>query len=1303
MDKIAIIGMGCLFPDYAHKEKFWHTILHRGSFLCQDQFLDKTIERGGVPFSGTEFFAEYYSSEELEELESFGELYKWCAYIIDQSLKDAGYTAQPSKLERTGLIVGSVGQTTRDQIDFLGPFVTKNLEREINQIVGGDQFKYTFTPQLENLHPDSILADTRPIQYLAKKRGIKGPVVSFNAACASPLYALRLAGSYLNAGEVDMVIAGSQCYNETIGGIFGLFSKFGILCDIGESKPLDRDSKGLIPGSGAGLFVLKRLADATRDGDKILAVIESIGWSNDGGTSSGIMTPSTKGQVKALESAYENGLSREIDYIECHATGTEAGDQVEIKSLEEFFGFAYMNGPKTVSGRPLLGGLKGSTGHFFTATACASIAKVIMAMEHEVLPATIGIENPICEGLVLENTPWKAGKKPRRAGINAFGFGGINAHLVLSDYCALGEDREGVSREDIAEGLKKCSDVDEPSNKRFDVVKTEMAIIGMGFKIGGFGSVEEFLAGLEQNKDAFTSPDQNRFRGYDQDPQHLLSHGFEELPKGSYISKFRFDAMRFKMPISGNPFFLRRDMMVLETVAEALDGAGIKRGEAERTAVIAHSTPDYSDPLFMATYEIDESIRRSLAESYPELTTEQQEQILQIMREDEAQREHVDNVPGMIGNIRGNRISAHWGFFGPSLTVLENETSIFRGLELARFFLSEDIVEQVVIVASLLTGEFEHLYAQKELGVLDLMKETGIAEGVVALVLKRKDVAIKDNDTIYSIVKGVGLSSAGKEMTMAVDDVLNQIFSQGRIGKEMVQAVEIPASYNLAQQNIIEKICKERYQKHLAKEVTISNVEQYLGFGFSLSAAASVVRHALQLYLSRVFTPGTARQMESSTGKKAMSLVTGYTLHGNFGCAVLEQYQNNKSKGEKKLMPSRLIPLPIPFSSKETLLKNLDFMEGEISKKSTLKSLHQLAWSNYQKDNPSGSPQMGRGIVILCDSKETLGLEIEQFRVRMRQDANFLEPVMNLKALEREPFFKEKSTTESRAFFCDKYGLPADVIRHLGLGDALVRYQPTSYLLKLGARLMFEGIAFDYHKFFKNFDFYTLKQPSFIREISTGMPPLYKRVDSPENRRILGAIKKQLGKKSRVSFSPLALPAYAYSKQAFTQVELRDFYENTLSFKPEVGLIREVVEADLSPSRESLGKITAKLEIGTGYLATWEKAQEDSSVLVGMLSEGVDQMQALHAMGRGYFVGEDCQIETNQGLWSWVEEPPLFLETIFQEASLREEILLYELEIKSICENKDTVSIISDCEMYLQGLRICKVKEKQFVIKIATA
>lgn len=1273
MDKIAIIGMGCLFPDYSDKEKFWHTIVNGGNFLRQDRFLDKTLERGGVSFSGTGFFSERMCAKELEEFKLYGELYKWYAYIVDEALKDAGYTNNTAMLKRTGLIVGVVGQTTRDQIDFLGGFVTKNLEKKINSIVGGNQFKYTFIPQSENLKPESMLADTQPIQYLAQKRGFGGPVVSFNAACASPLYALRMAMSYLNAGEADMIIAGSQCYNETIGGIYGLFNKFGILSDIGESMPLDKNSKGLIPGSGAGVFALKRLTDAEQDGDNILAVIESIGWSNDGGSSSGIMTPSAIGQYEAYESAYKGGVSRDIDYIECHATGTIAGDQVEIETIERFFGFDYSNDTGPIKGRPLLGGLKGSTGHFFTATACASIVKVILAMQHEVIPATIQVNNPICSGLVLENTPWKAGKKLRRAGVNAFGFGGINAHLVISEY------------------RPKTKTLAETLNEKIDYSETELAITGMGLKIGSFESVEDFLQGLQNSKTAFTEPDENRFRGYNNENQHMLAHGFDKLPKGAYISSFQFDAMRFKMPITGNPFFLRRDMLLLETVSEALDFAGIKKGEAPRTAVIVHSAPDYTDPIFMATFEIDESIRASLEKSYPELTPQQRYEILNIMREDEAERERVGNVPGMIVNIRGNRISAHWGFMGPSFTVFESEVSIFRCLELARFFIAEKIVDQVVIGVSSFSGEFEHLFVQKELGNMGLMLEHGIAEGAVALVVKSKDMAIENNDTIYSIVKGVAISHQSLDKNVEIKAALNKALRQGKLDKKEIGLIEIPSTYSDEYKNLIKNVCKDEYGEYFSDQLLSLNIEDYLGFGFSLSAAASIVRHSLQLYFSRIFIydSNEKQQQYNWSTDKHSSLITGYTRDGHFGCALMTAYLTNESVCEDKTFSSRLVPFPIPFDSKADLLKNLLQMQKSVATNKALKQLYTESWAKYKAHKDTPTTGLYRAALLLSDSKDALKREINNLIYRVENGLYFLERHADADTFCIESITKDESIRDSLIKLSARFGLSTELAGCLRLEEALVRYNPVKYLLTIGAKLMFEGIPFDYEKFFGNFEFYILKQPSFILDISTGMPEFSRRVDTEENRHVLSAIREQLSK-SPVNLIPsIAIPKFNVFRYQQTDINLDDFYKNISS--PEMRLIDEILLMDGLQRYHGIGKVIAKLNIESDHPIFESDLQQRVTLTESLLNEAINQLQALYAIKAGYLADGTYRIANGKGLLTYME--PIK----FMPSTLR-----YELHNKSISEHAGKTVIRSDCDVYQQDTCICNVRYKAFTIERVT-
>jgi|GEM_PF-2274987 len=1279
MEKVAIIGMGCLFPDYADKERFWNTIINGGDFLRQDEFLEKILERGGIPSSGTDFFSGRLTDAEIEELSSYGELFKWCAYIVHEALKDAGYTYEQLNLDRTGMIFGSVAQTIRDQIDFMGPFVTNILGKEISELLEDENFEYKFVPDNANLRPESVLADTEPIRYLAQKRGIKGPVITFNAACASPLYALRLAASYLNNHETDMVIAGAHCSNETVGGISGLFGIFGILCELEESRPLDQTSKGLITGSGAGAFVLKRLSDAQRDGDNILAVIESIGCSNDGGSSSGIMSPSIDGQIKAYEAAYTGDISRDIDYIECHATGTLAGDQTEMESIERFF----TSNEHQSKQRPLLGALKGSTGHFFTATACASIVKVVMALQHEVIPATIRVDEPIYDAVILENTPWKAGEKIRRAGINAFGFGGINAHLVLSEY----QPTE-----------KKPAKI-ETTKAEITTHQTELAITGMGLKIGRFDSVEAFLQGLLKSETGFIQPDGKRFRGYEQSERLLKNLKFDQIPKGSYINAFPFDTMRFKMPTVGNPYFLRRDMLLLETTAQALDDAGIDRGDAPRTAVIVHSAPDYTDQLFMATYEVGQSLHDSLEKAYPHLTSAQRNEIISILREDEAERETADNVPGMITNIRGCRISAHWEFKGPSFMIFEREASVFRCLELARFFIDEEIVDQVVIGLSSFSGELEQLHIQKELGAMGLMLEHGIAEGAVAFIVKSKKAAIKQKDNIYSVISSVALSGVSQQMQSEITATLNKGVHQANTAKNEISTIEIPKSYDPEQQALVAQICQETYGDYFEQSAQLSAIEDYLGFGFSLSAAASIIRHALQHYTSRLFTFDPTGEKPVLNWKKSAtkraSLVTGYAKEGYFGCALMRSCE--KGHGSRKHLRSGLIPIPIPFETKADLMTHIQLLENFINKKQGLKQLYTQAWDNYQQQKA-----MHRAVVMLCDSKEMLQHQLDNFKQHELEKLDFSPNVGDTSQFTFEPFIKEAVTKRSLALFTTDFGLAPELVHHLNLGDALAKYKPVHYLLTLGTKLMLAGIPFDVHQFFANFDFYKLKQPSFVKTISTGMPDFVTRVDSPKNRQRISEIKSHIAKPTKFLLPTAAIPKFYQQKKQSSLMDIRGFYEgqytselslatqdvsNFEPFKvaPEMRMINRILSIQPFDGKHGLGTIIATLELDT----THPIFEANETLSKSWLAEGVHQLQAFYGISSGYLTKGRYTLQNNQGVWTDID-------VLIKPTP---SVIRYELHISAIKEAFKETTLITNCEIYWQDTLVYKLSHSSFKIQ----
>jgi len=1077
VDNIAIVGMGCLFPDYSDKEKFWKKLIDGERFVYQYDYQGTIVDRSGLVHPPEDFFSGRLADDEIRELDAYGDLFKWVAYVVDEALNQSGYAGEREKLRRTGMVFGCLAQPIKDQFDAMYRYVEPTVNKELHWILRDDRFAYH--REHRDLKIQSMFTDTEPARRIAQARGLGGPALMFSAACATPLYAMKLAAMYLNAGEADMIIAGSHCSNESDEAACGLFDTFGILCGTGESRPLNKHSNGIVTGSGAGAFALKRLADAERDGDEILAVIENIGLSNDGGSGSGILSPSTQGQLVSYNEAYTEGLSRNIDYIECHATGTEAGDESEVDSIEQFF--------NTDRDKVLIGALKGNTGHFLTATGCASIAKVVMALQEGVIPATIGVDDPIYDSVVRTNTPWEAKPdgSPRRAGINAFGFGGVNAHLVI---------REHLADEAMQE---------ERTSIRPD---KELAIVGMGLHIGNFRSVEDFLKGLGNSTTAFEAPEPGRLRNYSTDQAYMESIGLGELPKGSYINSFEFDTMRFKMPVSSDPFFLRRDMLLLETAAEALDEAGMKQGTAPRTAVIVNSALDFSDEIFYATSDLKDSVIDSLRETCPEMTDAQIDEIVRIVRADEKSRETPDTAPGSITSIRGNRISSHWGFSGPSFTVFEQEVSIFRCIELAKFFIAEGLADQAVVGVVSFAGEIEHLYAEKELGAMDLMLDQGIAEGAVVLVLKPMDAALADQDRIYASVDGVALSGVSKDAVGNVETTIDKALAQARVGRDEICALEIPISYDKTYGTAIEEACRKDAADDLTQDVDVQNIEDYLGFGFSLSAAASIVRQALQLYLSRHFDPGEASHLDSRDDRH-VSLVTGYTYEKQFGCVVLSDAGTSNGRAHRQLT-SRLAMLPLRFSTPEDLQRRLLALETA-SAKSTFRKIYEFLWAEFAATD--GAQETGNTAVLLCYSKETLHDELKKLNqaIPRLNDPGFvyISPRGSYCAMpspDGQPVSFERFVPDASADATDEFaawfGLTEEIVSDAGLGDVVAWYRPKNYLLALGAKLLSHGIGFDREKFLSRFDFYPLSRPSHVLEIGNGLPAMYEHLSDPENR-----------------------------------------------------------------------------------------------------------------------------------------------------------------------------------------------------------
>jgi acyl transferase domain-containing protein len=239
--------------------------------------------------------------------------------------------------------------------------------------------------------------------------------------------------------QCDLVLAGGVHVFTDVPFLL-VFSALGALSHTGVCRPFDRDCDGTLPGEGVGILALKRLADAERDGDRIYAVIKGIGSASDGRAMS-VAAPRVEGEELALRRAYDKaGVAPEtIGLIEAHGTGTAVGDPTEVEALNRVLG--PRKGPLPTCA---IGSVKSMIGHAMPAAGAASLIKTALALHHRVLPATLHVRQPSeeltdpkCRWYAnTETRPWIHGHTdhPRRAGVDAFGFGGINAHAVLEEY-----------------------------------------------------------------------------------------------------------------------------------------------------------------------------------------------------------------------------------------------------------------------------------------------------------------------------------------------------------------------------------------------------------------------------------------------------------------------------------------------------------------------------------------------------------------------------------------------------------------------------------------------------------------------------------------------------------------------------------------------------------------------------------------------------------------------------------------------------------------------------------------------------
>ncbi len=868
--------------------------------------------------------------------------------------------------QRVGVIIGNIVLPT----DSSSALADETLGPVFESQLLGKQAEENNTTESLNRYVAGL-----PAGVLARALGLGGGTYTLDAACASSLYALKYAVEELIAGRADAMLTGGLSRPDCLYTQMG-FSALGAISKTGHCSPFDYKGDGLVVGEGSGILVLKRLEDALRDQDHIYATIAGIGLSNDIGGN--LMSPDSEGQLRAMRDAYlqADWSPEDVDLIECHGTGTPIGDAVEIKSLKTLWSRSY-TGASSETNKCVIGSVKSNIGHLLTAAGSAGLIKVLLAMKHQQLPPTANFESTSAK-IDLAESPFTVlsdaktwGKRteqtPRRAAISAFGFGGINAHVLLEEW----QTEQTIETSSPTE-LVAASEI-------------KIAIVGMEAQFGPWKSLAAFKERLFTDKQNFDAKLPKHWWGID-NPDQI---------KGWFINEVNVPLGRYRIPPAELKEMLPQQLLMLEVAANALDDAGIAKLSKEQsntTGVFIGIGLDLNTTNFHFRWSLLNRAKTWARQLGLKLNDKELDDWTQSLRDAAGPALNANRTMGALGGIVASRIARAFRIGGPGFTVSSEESSGLRALEAGVRALQRGELNTAIVGAVDLAGDVRAVFAQHHRRAYS--GNTLIGEGASAFILKRHEDAIRDGDRIYSVIKGIGSANGGgADLICPTETAYKQAFDNAcKDAKTKLTNISLFETHGsgLQQEDAMEtsalKILfpKKSFAEHKDNQAPIiSKIKTKIGHTGAACGLASLAKASLSLYHKQLVDHDqTSYWLRNKIDGPRQAVVSAFSVDGNCLHTILEEAEQNS--GAAITYTSETL-FTFHAKTKESLLEKIKQLDSLVNSE---QDIHDLA-KNWWLDNKDKKVEEFTSSIVTNSNNELAeGLSKLQVAVEKNESIN---------------------------------------------------------------------------------------------------------------------------------------------------------------------------------------------------------------------------------------------------------------------------------------------------------------------------